>query len=55
MTRRLVLVAAALAALLGLAFAVVWFVPGVQDALIKRGMVGAPGFSRACGQPVTQS
>jgi ribonuclease Z len=41
MTRRLVLVAAALAALLGLAFAVVWFVPGVQDALIKRGMVGA--------------
>jgi hypothetical protein len=41
MLKRLVFVAAGFGVLLGLAFAVVWFVPGVQDALVKRGMVGA--------------
>jgi hypothetical protein len=41
MLRRLVVVAAALAALLSIAFAIIWFVPGVQDALVKRGMVQA--------------
>jgi ribonuclease Z len=41
MLRRLILVAAGLAALLAACIAVIWFVPGVQDALVKRGMVGA--------------
>ena len=31
------------------AFAVVWLVPSVQDAIIKRGMVGA--FTKAANQP----
>jgi hypothetical protein len=41
MLKRLAFVAAAVSALATAGFAVIWFVPAVQDALVKRGMVGA--------------
>ena len=47
--KRILYALGVVAVLAAIAFAVVWFVPSVQDAIIKRGMVGA--FTKAANQP----
>ena len=47
--KRVVIGLGVLAALVGVAAAIVWFVPSVQNALIQRGMVAA--FTKANSQP----
>ena len=47
--KRILIAVGVVVLLAGAAFAVVWFVPSVQDAIIKRGMVA--GLNRANSQP----
>jgi ribonuclease Z len=47
--KRILYALGVVAVLAAIAFAVVWFVPSVQDAIIKRGMVGA--LNKANSQP----